>query len=360
MMAEESFGDKTEAPTPRRLEEARERGQVARSTDLTAALGLLAATTALYLAGGQLSGSLTEMTRQMLRIGDVSPASSETMMADFVTVIKHFALILAPVLGGIMAVGIAANVAQGGFVFSTQPLVPSLDKINPVTGFGRIFSKRALARLVGNLIKLAAIVWISYAVITSDYAKIVALPQMSLGRIVTGGVEIVLSLCFKLAAVLVVIAMLDYLYQRWQHLEDMKMTKQELREEMKRMEGDPLIKEHRRHIARQMAMRRMSAEVPKADAVITNPTHFAVAIRYDVKKMAAPQVVAKGQDLMAKRIREIALEHGVTIVEKPVLARALYKTVDVGREVPTELYKAVAEVLAFVYRLKNRTFNPAA
>jgi flagellar biosynthetic protein FlhB len=360
MMAEESFGDKTEAPTPRRLEEARERGQVARSTDLTAALGLLAATTALYLAGGQLSGSLTEMTRQMLRVGDVGPVSAETMMGDFVAVVKHFALILAPVLGGIMAVGIAANVAQGGFVFSTQPLVPSLDKINPVTGFGRIFSKRALARLIGNLIKLTAIVWISYAVIRNDYGRIVALSEMSLGRIVTGGTEIVLSLCFKLAAVLVVIALLDYMYQRWQHLEDLKMTKQELREEMKRMEGDPLIKEHRRHIARQMAMRRMSAEVPKADAVITNPTHFAVAIRYDVKKMAAPQVVAKGQDLMAKRIREIALEHGVTIVEKPPLARALYKTVEVGHEVPTELYKAVAEVLAFVYRLKHRTFNPAA
>ena len=359
-MAEESFGDKTEAPTPRRLEEARERGQVARSTDLTAALGLLAGTTALYLAGGQLSASLTEMTRQMLCVGDVGPTTAETVMGDFVAVVKHFALVLAPVLGGIMAVGIAANVAQGGFVFSTQPLVPSLDKINPVTGFGRIFSKRALARLIGNMIKLTAIVWVSYAAIRSDYGRIVALSGMSLGRIVTGGTEIVLSLCFKLAAVLIVIALLDYLYQRWQYLQDLKMTKQELREELKRMEGDPLIKEHRRHIARQMAMRRLSAEVPKADAVITNPTHFAVAIRYDVKKMVAPQVVAKGQDLMAKRIREIALEHGVAIVEKPALARALYKTVDVGREVPVELYKAVAEVLAFVYRLTNRKFNPAA
>jgi flagellar biosynthetic protein FlhB len=172
--------------------------------------------------------------------------------------------------------------------------------------------------------------------------------------------HLILGLGLKLAAIFVVLAVLDYMYQRWQYRQDLRMTKQEVREEMKRMEGDPLIREQRRHIQRQMAMRRMSAEVPKADAVITNPTHVAVAVRYDAETMAAPRVVAKGADLLAQRIREIAMEHGVPIVEKPALARALYRAVEVGQEIPVKFYRAVAEVLAFVYRIANRQFRPTA
>ena len=359
-MADESFGEKTEAPTPRRLEEARERGQVPRSTDLTAALTLLAGMAALYLLGGQVVGTLVTALKDMLQFGHERNLTSESVVTDFVALSRTIGLAVAPVMGAIAVAGIAANLIQSGPVFSAYPLKPSLEKLSPAKGFGRIFSKRSLMRFVGNMAKLAAIVWISYLAIAGDAPRIVAMSGMDVRALAAGCAEMVLSLGLKLAAVFVVLAVFDYMYQRWQYQQDLKMTKHEIREEMKRMEGDPLIREQRRHIQRQMAMRRMSAEVPRADAVITNPTHLAIAIRYDAEAMAAPRVVAKGADLLARRIREIALEHGVPIIEKPALARALYRAVEVGQEIPVEFYKAVAEVLAFVYRLANRQFRPAA
>ncbi|NIA21553.1 MAG: flagellar biosynthesis protein FlhB [Anaerolineaceae bacterium] len=359
-MPDDSFGDKTEVPTPRRLEEARERGQVPRSVDLTSALVLLAGVGILYLAGGRLSRSLLGAMEEMLGCGEVGTLSSQAVLGDFAKSTWHFGLAVAPIMLGIALVAVLANLIQSGPVFTTHPLQPSLEKLNPATGFGRIFSKRALARLVGNLLKLGTIAWISYVAILGDYEKIIGLPQMGVAEMARSSGYLICSLGFKLAGILLVVALFDYMYQRWQYREDLKMTRQEVREEMKRMEGDPLIREQRRHIQRQMAMHRMSAEVPRADAVITNPTHFAIAIRYDTGEMAAPKVVAKGADLLARRIREIAIENGVPIVEKPALARTLYKAVEVGQEIPMQFYQAVAEVLAFVYRISNRDFAPTA
>ena len=359
-MPDETLGDKTEAPTPRRLEEARERGQVPRSVNLTSALVLLAGVGILYLAGGRLSRSLLGAMEEMLGSGGIGLPNSQAVLGDFVKSAQHFGLAVAPVILGIALTAVLANLIQSGPVFSAHPLQPSLEKLNPATGFGRIFSKRALARLVANLMKLVAIAWVSYAAIKGEYPRIVALSGMGVAEMARNSGHLICSLGFKLAGILLVVAIFDYMYQRWQYLEDLKMTKQEVREEMKRMEGDPLIREQRRHIQRQMAMHRMSAEVPRADAVITNPTHLAIAIRYDSEEMAAPQVVAKGADLLAKRIREIAIEHGVPIIEKPALARALYKAVEVGQEIPMQFYQAVAEVLAFVYRISNRGFAAAA
>jgi len=358
-MPEDALGDKTEAPTPRRVEEARERGQVPRSVDLTSALILLAGMGILYLAGGRLNRSLLGVMKEMLSFSGVGSLTSQAALGDFVRSTQHFALAVAPIILGIAVVAVLANLIQSGPVFTGHPLQPSLEKLNPATGFGRIFSKRALARLAGNLLKLSAVTWISYAAIKSDYPRIVTMSQMSVAEMARNSGHLICSLGFKLAGILLVVAIFDYMYQRWQYLEDLKMTKQEVREEMKRMEGDPLIREQRRHIQRQMAMHRMSAEVPRADAVITNPTHFAIAIRYDTEEMAAPQVVAKGADLLAQRIREIAIEHGVPIVEEPALARALYKAVEIGQEIPMQFYQAVAQVLAFVYRISNRSFAPA-
>ena len=358
-MPDDTLGDKTEAPTPRRLEEARERGQVPRSVDLTSALILLAGMGILYLAGGRLSRSLLEAMKEMLGFAGVGSLTSQAVLGDFVRSIQHFGLAVAPIILGVAVVAVLANLIQSGPVFTAHPLQPSLEKLNPATGFGRIFSKRALARLAGNLLKLSAVTWLSYAAIKSDYPRIVTMSQMSVAEMARSGGHLICSLGFKLAGILLLVAIFDYMYQRWQYLEDLKMTKQEVREEMKRMEGDPLIREQRRHIQRQMAMHRMSAEVPRADAVITNPTHFAIAIRYDAQEMAAPKVVAKGADLLAKRIREIAIEHGVPIVEEPALARALYKAVEIGQEIPMQFYQTVAQVLAFVYRISNRGFAPA-
>jgi len=359
-MADESYGEKTEAPTPRRLEEARERGQVPRSADLTAALVMFAAVGSLYLVGSQVGHILLAALRDLLQFGGFQPVTIPGITADFLRSVKTFCLAIGPISAIIAVAAVAANLIQSGPVFSTFPLTPSFEKIDPFKGFERIFSKRSLVRFVTNMAKLAAIVWISYVAITSDFQRVVALADMSVEQMTSAGAEVILGLGLKLSAIFIVLAVLDYMYQRWQFHQDLRMSKQELREELKRMEGDPLIREQRRHIQRQIAMQRMAAEVPKADAVITNPSHYAIAIRYDPDAMAAPRVVAKGQDFMAKRIREIALEHGVPIIEKPALARALYRAVEVGREIPAEFYKAVAEVLAFVYRLTNRHFKPSA
>ncbi len=359
-MPNDDFGEKTEAPTPRRIEEARERGQVARSTDLTAAFMLLAATAVLYFGGSFMGGTLMDALHDML--GQSSPMSITDSQANktMVDVMLRFGMAMAPMLIGMSVVALLATLIQGGFVFSTHPLVPSLDKLNPITGFGRVFSKRSLARLCGSMLKLGALAVVAYLAILSDFERMALLSLMAAEDIVVGGSNILLILCFKMAAVLIVLAVFDYIYQRWQFSQDMRMSKQEIREEMKRMEGDPMIREHRRQMQRQMIMHRMSREVPKADAVITNPTHVAIAIRYDQDSMAAPRVIAKGADFLAQRIREIAMENGVPIVEKPALARAIYKSVEVGQEVPAEFYKSIAEVLAFVYRLNNRSFNPSA
>jgi flagellar biosynthesis protein FlhB len=357
---DESFGEKTEAPTPQRLEEAKQRGQVPRSSDLTGAIVLLAGVSALALVGGNLAQALMGILRSMLHFGDVHTLSIDTLLREAGGSAQTMGLALAPVLGALVVAAIAANLIQSGPVFSVQPITPSLEKLSPLKGFGRIFSKRALMRFVSSMLKLVTIIWVSFVVISADWDKIVALSGASVQEMATTGGHLVIGLGLKVAAIFVVLALLDFLYQRWQFTQDLRMTKQEVREEMKRMEGDPLIREQRRHIQRQMVMQRMSAEVPKADAVITNPTHYAIAIRYDADTMAAPKVVAKGADYMAKRIREIAMEHDVPIIEKAPLARALYPAVEVGQEVPLEFYRAVAEVLAFVYQLQNRQFSPTA
>ena len=359
-MADESLGDRTEAPTPRRLEEARERGQVPRSADLTAALVMFAAIGALYLAGGQVGQTLLVALREMLQLGAVQPLTIVSVTTEFLAAVKVFTTAVGPICGALIVAAVAANLVQGGPIFSAYPLQPSFEKLDPIKGFERIFARRALVRFAANLAKLGAIAWISYSAITADFPRVIGLAGASPEQMVPAGAEVILGLGLKLSAIFIVLAIFDYMYQRWQFQQDLRMTKQELREEMKRMEGDPLIREQRRHIQRQLAMQRMAAEVPKAHAVITNPTHFAIAIRYDQDSMAAPKVVAKGQDHMARRIRELAMEHGVPIVEKPALARALYRAVQVGQEIPVEFYRAVAEVLAFVYRLPNRRFSPTA
>ena len=329
-MPGDDFGDKTEAPTPRRLEEARERGQLARSTDLTAAIMLLAATGVLYFAGKFIGETLLDVVSTMLGETNQTAITAGEAHETMIDAMLRCGLAIAPMLLVLSVIAIVGSVIQGGFVLSSHPLVPSLDKLNPISGFGRIFSKRSVARLAGSLLKLGALTVVAYVCILSDFERMALLSLMGIKEMIAGSSEIVLGLCFKMAGVLIVLAVFDYMYQRWQFVEDMRMSKQEIREEMKRMEGDPMIKEHRRQMQRQMIMHRMSREVPKADAVITNPTHFAIAIRYDQDSMAAPRVVAKGTDFLAKRIREIALENGVPIVEKPALARALYKA-EIGR-----------------------------
>ncbi len=353
-MAENNF-DKTEAPTPRRRQEAREEGNIARSTDLTAACMLLASVLLLHHYGLGVLMDLKRVVWSMLTpAGGGNPAR-----VDGLTELPGIAARLAlgavmPLVLGITAAGVLASVGQVGFVVTTKPLQPSWSKLSPLRGLRNLFNLRGGMRLAMSLTKLSVIAATAAWVILRDVPGILALSELELMPMFGAACEMVYALALKLAAVLIALALIDYAFNRWQHERDLRMTKEEVKEELKRMEGDPLMKQRRARVARQLALQRIGQSVPKADVVVTNPTHYAVALRYDSGTMAAPKVVAKGADFLAMRIRQLAVMHGVPIVERKELARALYKSVEVGREIPAQFYSAVAEILAYVYRLSGR------
>ncbi len=351
-MAEERDDDRTEPATPRRREEARERGQVARSADLSSAAVLLTAVLGLRFAGRPLIEGLFASTSGVLGglggIGDDPSAVMDHFGALFAAVLMGFL----PFAGIVLAGSIAVNLAQTGFLFTAEPLKPDLDRVNPISGLMRLFSMRSLARLLGGLLKLAIVGLVVGATIWSERGGLAELSGRGVEQASGVAVDLMQSLSLRAAIALFVLALFDYGFQKWRYELDLRMTKHEIREELKRFEGDPKIKERRRSIQRRIALQRMMAGVPEATVVITNPTHLAVAVRYE-QSMPEPVVVAKGADQMALRIRETAMEHGVPIVERKELARALYAGVEVGQAVPSALYKAVAEIIAYVYRLKG-------
>jgi len=357
-MADEELGEKTEQPTVQRRLDSHRQGQVAKSPDLTAALCLLGGVVALNVLGPRFVRELAELTGQML-----SPAQ-DGLRADSMLVSARVGFgtavsLLLPLAAVVAAVAVAANIVQVGFIASWHPVAPDLNKVNPLAGLGRLFSRRNLVRLLVNVGKVALIGWVSWAIIAGRLDRIVALVSIDFWPGVAGAAELTFTLAIRLALVLVVLALADYGYSRYQHEQDMRMTKQEVREELRRMEGDPMLRARRLRVARQLAMQRLSAEVPKADVVIANPTHVAVALRYDAGTMKAPKVVAKGADLIAEHIRRLAVEHHVPIVRRAPLARALYASCEVGHEVPGKFYKAVAEVLAYVYELAGKGHRKA-
>jgi flagellar biosynthetic protein FlhB len=351
----ETGQEKTEAPTPRRLQEARNDGNVARSTDLTAALILLGAILLLYFLGmrvitGMRMSLETFMSgshaRNLTRPDDIGGLASWALRDLFGS--------LSPLLLATFGLALVASVSQVGFLITGKPLVPSFSKLDPIKGTANLFSKRALMRLVMSLGKVLLIGAVSGWIIYDDTAPLLALAELQVGQAFLAASRLVFFMSLKLAVLLLILAIIDFAYQRWQHAEDLKMTKQQVKEEMRSMEGDPMVKQRRARVARQLAMQRMSAAVPGADVIVTNPTHYAVALKYDSATMRAPKVVAKGADFMAMRIRQLAALHGVPIVERKPLARALFAAADVGQEVPAEHYAAVAEILAYVYRLGER------
>lgn len=353
-MAEEN-GDKTEAPTPRRRQEAREQGNVARSPDLTAALLLLSTLLLLNATGSQLVAALKALVGKMLgaaSMADLDPASGSH---GLLLGIQQIAIALAPLLAGVFVVAIVANIAQIGFVFNVQRLAPNLEALNPFRGFGRIFSSRARpAQMLLGGGRFVVVTMVAYSAIHSRISDIIGAQRLSFSQLFLLGAQTVYSIVFRVGVALLVIAIIEYVYQRWRIEQDLKMTKQEVKEEMRRMDGDPKIKQRRRQIAIQRLQQKLKKDVPTADVIVTNPTHYAIAIKYDSQAMHAPRVVAKGQDFIAQRIREIAIEHGVPVLERAPLARALYKMVQVGQEIPEQFYAAVAEILAYVYELSGR------
>ncbi|HWR92951.1 MAG TPA: flagellar biosynthesis protein FlhB, partial [Desulfobacterales bacterium] len=263
-------------------------------------------------------------------------------------------LLLAPMVLPLLVAGVAGNILQIGFEIHAEPLAPKLSKLNPLAGLKRIVSMRGLVELVKSLVKVLFIGAIAWSVVSGYLADFPTLVRRDIAGIWEFTHTAAYRILFYVCLATVVLAVLDYAYQRWQHEENLKMTKQEIRDERKQTEGDPQIKSRIRSLQRQAAYHRMIAEVPTADVVITNPTHLAIALRFDSAEMNAPQVVAKGADYLAARIRDIAREHGVPLVENQPLAQSLYRLADPGDYIPVELYRAVAEVLAYVYRLKGR------
>ena len=354
-MAETTGQEKTEAPTPRRIRQAREEGNVARSTDLTAALMLLVAIALLYILSTRLFESMAALLHRLLSSVDAAnPTRSDDLGPIFSYLMGLIGWTVLPFLLAIAGVGMLVTAGQTGLMLTGKPLVPKFSKLNPISGVKRLVDARAMMRLVMSLGKVVIIATVATIMIMAEIDAIAALPTMTIAAATTAAANMTFMLALKLAALLVILALLDFAFQKYQHTKDMRMTKQEVRQELKDMDGDPLMKQRRARVARQLAMQRMAQQVPNADVVITNPTHLSIALRYDSDTMAAPKVIAKGADFMAMRIRQIATANGIPLVERKPLARALYNSVEVGDEVPEEHYAAVAEILAYVYRLSGK------
>ena len=350
-MAADDAGERTEQPTPRRLREARDEGRIPRSQDLTAAVSLLGGLMLLKLLGGRLLNTFLNFTRAL---GETPDVTAEALPAHIARTARAVMAIVAPFLILIMFITAVGAVIQYGLPISLKRMQPKLDKLNPITGFKRLFSLDALTRVGMGVLKMIFIAGVAYFTVVGDINTV-----LSAGTIMPrGAFDMSVTLLFKtalrMALALLFLALLDYAYQRWNWWRKLKMTKQEVKDEMKRMDGDPKMKQRRRQVQFNLAMQRLGVDVPKADVVVTNPTEFAVALKYDETSMSAPRVMAKGQDLLALRIRQIAQQHGIPVVQRPPLARALFAAVEVGQEVPPAFYRAVAELLAYVYQITGR------
>lgn len=352
-MAEDG-AEKTEQATPRRRQEAREEGNIARSTDLNAAVMLLASVLLMQWLGMQmLTGMKLLIQEQLSPSWAYNPLRVDDLQQTLGWAGWMMLRIAAPLALAMTAVGVLVSVTQVGLVFSIKPLTPNLGRLSPLKGLKGFLDARAGIRLAMSLSKVGLIGGLAFWFIYQDMPAILSMPRLEILPMFGAACGLVYDLALKLAVILLVLAILDWAYQRWQRERDLRMSKEEVKEEMRRMEGDPMIKQRRARVARQLAMQRIGAAVPRADVVVTNPTHFAVALRYDAATMKAPKVVAKGADFMAMRIRQIAAASGVPMVERKDLARALYRGVEVGQEVPPDLYGTVAEILAYVYRLNG-------
>ncbi|CAN5464744.1 EscU/YscU/HrcU family type III secretion system export apparatus switch protein [soil metagenome] len=351
----EDFGDKTEAPTPRRRMEAREQGNIARSPDIVAAALLIGVMYTLNATGGSLFRALRSLLTYVLSGDALWNVAGGDAWHTCVMAAKAIGVALAPLLIVAMGVAIVANVLQVGLFFSAKRLQPNLAALNPFKGVSKLLGGgQGFGHLVLNIIKVALIALVAYSAVHARMFDILTSQKLGFMQCFGLGAAVVYSVAIRVGILLLILAIIDYAYQRFRVEKKLKMSKQEVKDEMRRMEGDPQIKQRRRQLAMQRVMQRMKRDVPTADVVVTNPTHFAIALKYDKDNMHAPRVLAKGADLLALRIREIAAEAGVPIVERAPLARALYKLVDVGQEIPEQFYSAVAEILAYVYELSGK------
>ena len=353
----DSAADKTEEPTSKKLNDARNQGQVAKSTELVNGAMLFIFFLAIKLFCGYMAdGFIQTFHRHYSYISVYSVQTPEiaNMNAMFRRAMLDILLMVFPIFIFAVAAAVALNIFQVKWKVTTKPLKPKLNKLNPISGFKKIFSLSKLFELVKSVAKIAVIFGVAYSTIVSEINTIKSLYDMELFSAVIYISNFVINMGIKISAVYLIIGFFDYIYQKFKFKKDMKMSKQEVKDEYKQQEGDPQVKGKIRSKMRETSMRRMMQQLPDADVVITNPTHFACAIKYDKEKAAAPVLIAKGADHLAQKLKDIAKEHNVPIVENKPLARMLYYNVDIDAEIPQELYQMTAEVLAYVYQLKNK------
>lgn len=351
-MADTDDLERTESPTQKRLEDARKRGQVPRSRDLAAAATTLCGGAGLYYLGGSAGMKLLEMMRTTLGFTRADATEADRMLQMLYSAGHTAALATVPLLGLLLAAAVLAPLLLGGWTFSGEALVPQWNRLDPVAGFGRVFSQRGWIEVVKSLLRFAVVAVVAWLVIRSQFPAFTHLGTEG----TRAGIGHSLQLCGRafltIGASLGLIALVDVPLALWQHHKSLRMSLQEIRDEARETEGNPELKGHIRRTQAEMAKRRMMTEVPRADVVVMNPTHYAVALRYDDQKMRAPVVVAKGVDLIALQIRKVAEEHRVPVIEAPPLARALHASCELNAEVPTRLYAAVAQLLTYVYQLR--------
>jgi flagellar biosynthesis protein FlhB len=353
------MADKTEAPTAKKLENARKEGQVARSQELNAAAALFVGFWLLKNPGSTLVIATQQLVVNAIRtlpnITEINQAwLQHLLLADGMRVIPGFGLIVLP----LMVTGVVVTFTQTNFLITAKRLGIDFNRLNPLNGFKRLLSPNSLVELIKALFKLIVIGWTAYSFLKSQVTNLASLSQMDLASGIQSWLELAFSLASRVTAIYLVLAISDYAYQRWQLNKTLKMSKEEIKEEYKTSEGDPRLRNRIRSQQRRFARMRMMSNVPKADVIITNPTHLAVAIQYVPKEMHAPKVLAKGADQMAFRIAEIGRANNIPIMQNKPLARALFKSVEIDQEIPPELYMAMAEVLAYIFKLHNPASRP--
>lgn len=345
--------EKTEEPTPHKLKEARDKGQTAKSKDLTSAILIIVSFYTLKVSSRFIWEQCTNITIYTFAL--ISEPFSVSLAGHILMeTMRVFAIVMTPLFGANVLVALLVESLQTGFAMSLDPLTPELNKINPIEGAKKFFSMKQYVELLKSIIKMTIVIYILWQAISEEFFMVVIAQQLSLWQVMNFTGEIVMKVVVRVGIFYLIIAFFDYFYQRYEYIKGLKMSKKEIKDEYKRLEGDPTVKQRQRDAQREMSQGRQMGSVPDADVVVTNPIHIAIAIKYAPNTMRAPKVVAKGKRLVAKEIKRLAEQHYIPIVENPPLARSLYTVSQAGKEVPPQFYKAIAEILAFIYNLKRK------
>lgn len=347
-------GEKTEKATPKKREDSKKKGQVAKSADVNTAIIILFVFLLFMFIGGFLRDKMLLLFSHTFQDYLLVELTERSIQEIFLELTIEVAIILAPIMGMAVITAIAANLLQVGFMNSPEAIMMKLNKLDPIQGFKRIYSIRAIVEMLKSILKIAFIGTITFIVLWVNLDELLRLSLVDIGYSLSTISKITMQMGLFSGAALLLLSVLDYFYQKYDFEKNIRMSKQDIKDEYKKTEGDPLVKSKIKQKQREMAMQRMMQEIPSADVIITNPTHFAVALKYDENKADAPYVVAKGMDYVAQKIKEIAKDHDIIMIENVALARALYSQAEIGDIVPEEYFKAIAEILAYVYRLKQK------